>query len=1247
MAVFNGNVNVSYEMETDIKNLKIATFNVNGMLNQFKKRAIMKSLKESRFNIIALQETHFVKSDYDSFMKANWKGPIIYSEGTAHSKGICILFDKIFADENVNILFSNDRFILCSLKVGSEKIYIGNVYAPNNDKEKITFYNRLERLIKEHLSEDQQKYLIVMGDFNCVMDKNKDIVSGKPHPPETIQSLNSFVNNCKLNDIWRSDHLLEINYTWSRGDPKIARRLDYIFANQFLVPFTKNCEILTLGHSDHRSVFLNMEFFQFKKGKGIYKMNDKLFEDDVFKETIKKLIKDNILILKDLEPILKWSIIKTRIRELCQQYGKYNQLKKRQDIDSIRDELNTLENKLASDIDNLEIQNRIVNLKKKLEIYNIDRTEAARIRSKVQWIEEGEKCSSYFLGLEKSRAISSTVFRLKSSDGSIITNEDDVVESFANHFRNVYNDELIDHNSIDINMNNFLENIELKKISTDERIDIDKPININEIKQALNSLNKKSSPGYDGFTMEFYNIFFDDIKELLLDFYTSCFLQGGLDELTQLGLISLIHKGKSLSRDEVKNWRPITLSNIDYKIIAKLLANRIKTVINKIVGKQQQGFIKGRNIANIIRGIDDVLEYERYNNLNDLLFVIDFKQAFDKINNHYLIEVFKRFGFGDVFLKWLSTILNNRKSCVKNGGHLSSFFKVSCGVRQGCPIAPLLFVLGAEILAQNIIQDDSIKGVKYPFSNNHLKILQFADDTTFFCKEVIDIREILSRIKLFGKFSGLMINESKCSIMLMGRQNDPHEDVENIKFENEVKIVGIFFRPDLSAKEIEKNWEGRIKKIKKIIDQWMRRKLTIIGKIQIVKTFLLSQFVYVFQSISIPLNVIDEINTILYRFIWKKNNLDRRAWERIKRKVLCNSKEKGGLCMINLKKFQDSFLLNWACRLNSEKEDDWTQIPRYFLQSIGGISVFKSNVELKAFMGEENIKSPFWRLVVHTWMEHNVNIHKDKINMCDPIYNNTNVTINNNTLFLQRGIKGNIKTIEDAFSEGNILSFETFENKAGKHPDNMIEYLAMRTAITKVSHKISQENTEVAVLFRDMPCNKLKRKQIYEAIMTEEKCYCENMWETKTGIKIDSGKWTDIFFHHKEIKLQEIQWKILHNVFPTNILLNRMGLEPSEKCKFCQVTDFIEHYFFDCYRLFNFWNYVSSIINVKLGKRINLSKYEILLGFNQKTYKLSNKDTIFINNLITVGKLAIIKSKTDVTNIKLIFDCEVEIRKLL
>ena len=711
-------------LDVNIKGLGIASLNVNGLRNTFKRNAIFEQLKNSRFDVTALQESHLLKEDINK-IKSHWDGPIIFSEGTNNSKGLCFLFHKSFLEDDIETLHTSDRLLVCSVQIGEEKFLFANVYAPNNNNDKKQFFHTTSRYFNENLSDLQRKKLIIMGDFNCVADNKKDIVSGFPHAIDTVKSFNMFIDNNNLIDLWRQHNLSKIDFSWSRHNPFVARRIDYIFANQFLIPFINKCEIKSLGHSDHRAVYCQLEFYDFQRGKGSYKMNDKLFEDSIFKETVRKLIKENIEILSDIDPILKWSIIKIRVRELCQQFGKF-------EITNLKDKLNKLESELAKEVNDDVVKKQILETKHKLEILNIEKAEAAKLRSKVQWIEDGEKCTSYFLGLEKHRAVSNTVFRIKNNEGIEIIKETEIVEVFANHFGNVYNNKINNNEEIENNMNKFLENVTLKKIKDIDCAEIDKEISIEELKLSLNTLNKKSSPGYDGFTMEFYNIYFEDIKELLLEFYNACFEKGALDEQTQLGLISLIHKGNSLARDEVKYWRPITLSNIDYKIIAKLLANRIKKVMNEIVGKQQQGFIKNRNIANIIRAIDDILEYERIKNLDNLLFVIDFKQAFDKINNHFILKVFEKFGFGKNFLRWLETILRNRKSCVKNGGHLSSFFEVHCGVKQGCPIAPLLFVLGAEILAQNIIQDQSIVGVQYPNQTNSAKIQQFADDTTFF-----------------------------------------------------------------------------------------------------------------------------------------------------------------------------------------------------------------------------------------------------------------------------------------------------------------------------------------------------------------------------------------------------------------------------------------------------------------------------------------------------------------------------------
>ena len=1235
------------DIDVDIQQLKIGTFNVNGIRSNIMKReAIFQSIKELKFNVIALQETHLLDEDLQALQNI-WQGPIIISEGTSNSKGLCILFDRYFDDDKINITFKNDRILICDCKIGTEVIYFCNIYAPNDDTQKIRFYNDLNYIINDKIKDFLIQKVVIFGDFNCVLDNALDVISGKPHPRETVNAFNYFVDENQLTDIWRKNSKFLKDYTWSGGgNQMIARRLDFIFASPFLLPLITDCQILSVGHSDHRIVISDIEFNYFERGKGNYKMNASIFENENFKLSIKALIEESKVELQDLDPILKWESIKIKVREHIQLFGKYNNFKKREETRNLRNRLLELERELANNISDTLLQKEVHLVKNKLEILNLEKANAAKLRAKIQWIEDGEKCTKFFLALEKHRGVSNTVYQIKDKNGILKTRGSEIVSVFAEHFSQVFTN-YVDNNKVVDDFNEFISNINLKKLNDADRNNIDKCISIEELHISLKSLNKTASPGIDGFCMEFYLIFFDEIKNLLLDYYNACFEQKALSLKTQLGMISLIHKGKGLKRNEVNNWRPITLSTIDYKLIAKLLSNRVKNIIGSLVGKQQQGFVKGRNIANIIRSIDDVLEYEREKNLNDLLFIIDFKQAFDKINTHYICEVFKKFGFGDYFVGWLKTLFANRQSCVQNGGHVSSLFKVESGVKQGCPIAPILFVLAAEILAQNIIQDNSIKGVSYPYCHEQIKIQQFADDTSFFCKTLMDIREILSRIKAFGIFSGLNININKCAIMPMGLGNVLNENTIDIKMTEQVKIVGIVFRKDKGASEIQENWNSRILKIKQTIKNWMKRNLTVIGKIQVIKTFLLSQFVYVLQSLALPLNVLDEINSIFYRFIWRKKDIDKRAWERLRRRVLSNDKEHGGLNMINIQDFQNSFLIKWAIDLNKGELENWKYFPMYFYKKLGGLSVFKSNVELKNFIGLHDIKSIFWNRVLMVWIMKNKKV--ENITIFDPIHNNQYITLNNETIFIRRAIENDIILIKDMLdANGNIKSFQEYSDLVGLNPNNLIEYVKIKTAISKVIEQI-QIVEKNSIIFNNINIESLNRKKVYSIINMKETGHGETLWNNKMGKKLDEYTWSNIFSCTKEIKLQDFQWKVVHNIFPTNILLTRMGIKKSEKCEICGVTDFVEHMFYECQRIAGFWKSVEQTISMKVNKTIKLSLFSILLGIEQdRNYKcLNKKDTYVINEILIIAKHSISISKKHKTNTLTVFEKEMSLRKLM
>ena len=240
----------------------------------------------------------------------------------------------------------------------------------------------------------------------------------------------------------------------------------------------------------------------------------------------------------------------------------------------------------------------------------------------------------------------------------------------------------------------------------------------------------------------------------------------------------------------------------------------------------------------------------------------------------------------------------------------------------------------------------------------------------------------------------------------------------------------------------------------------------------------------------------------------------------------------------------------------------------------------------------------------------------------------------------------NIIYIKDVLQENKeFISFDEYRNKVGIMASNMIDYVTIIKGITMIKNKITF--TESKLTFKNHEIDSLSRRKIYQILQTEEKCYCEKMWENKFENKICDFTWSNIFTCTKETKLQDFQWKIVHNIFPTNILLNRMGIKNTEKCETCGVTEYVEHMFYECKRIENFWNKVESLIKIKFDKNIKLDKINVILGIEQdeRYNKFTKREVFAINEILIIAKLSISKSKVYDTNIEITFERELKLRK--
>ena len=1206
----------------DVQKIKVTTFNAQGLRNNKKLKALIRTIKQEQIDISLLQETYLSNEDLPYLSKL-WSGTIHLSRGTNRSKGLLTLFSNKISEHNIQLIHKDERTIISRLQTkNNEYLDIVNVYGPCNSNEKISFFTTLTNKLKSITDENYISSFICGGDMNIVKHNELDIISGNKHDLNTVEKLNQFVNELNLGDVWRIFHPDKKRHTWRRG--QLARRLDYIFTEENLLNFVEHTDIKNKGFSDHSCCSITLSFSKFKRGPSYYKMNTELFKDIKYVNLIKKQIPIILNKHVNLNKQQRWEMLKIEISEISQQYSRHKSSVCRSQSIIDRKVLNNLEEELTTKPNDTNLIKRIDTIKNRVEAKIMEETRSAQIRAGIKWREQGEKTTKFFLSLEKSRARDNTITNIR-SNGKTIYDEKIILHEIGKFYQELYT-ENSNKNEKNDQADKYIEDLSIPKISKKDQDDCDKTLSENDIAKAIKSMKNGSSPGSDGLLVEFYKIFWNDLKQALLDCYSYSFLTNQLTFSQRKGIISLLHKGKGLEKNELSNWRPITLTNVDYKILAKALAMRLQEQLKSIISDDQKGFIKGRNISDVIRQIDDIIEHEKCLDSSSILFVIDYTKAFDTVSKTFLIKCFELFGFGPYFRKWIDILLSNRTFCAKNGGYISKEYDMERGVRQGCPISPYMFLLVAEMLSLKVNQCDKIKGIKIFDNYPPHKLKQFADDTAFLLKDLIDFREILSKIKLFSEISGLHINMKKSYAMSLGKKQMVGEEHFGIQFVDTIKILGVHFSQYCSASENPANWESKIEKLEKIFGLWAKRDLSIKGKIIIVKTFGLSQFIYLMQSIGLPDKIITKINRIFFSFIWKRKYSSKKAFEKVKRKVMYNNFESGGLNMINIELMQKSFLADWARKLLIPSEESWKLAPLKSLQCVGGIKIFDSIINKNEIIGIEKISNTFWKKVVCVWCDNNnyEEIRKRTLNMSDPIFNNNKIKYKGKVLFLYESIKRGIYYIKDIHEKGNIITFRDFIKKYGDHPRAFLDY---KLIIDSLKNKYIDSNNDIEAnkLFCQIPIEKMKRKDIYNKLKEEEYPHkVTNFW-AKKQITLEEKHWTLPTLCTKETRLQTLQWKILHNIFPTAILLHKMGIVNSIKCKKCNLTEFSEHFFFDCNSNKQLWEEVTSIINSKFGLCIDLNLQTVMTGYFNK--KLNKRNILEINHVLLIAKMIISKSK--------------------
>lgn len=1187
--------------------------NCRGIGDMRKRRDVFNYLRDLGFSIYLLQDTHFSPSCED-MIKNEWGSDVYFSSYSSNSRGVAILFCNNIEYKVIDCVKSLDgNYIMLKVKMFDRTFVIVNVYGPNNDSP--DFYVNLEEMVDSWGSLDN---VVFGGDWNLVKNFDKDCFNyRRQNNINASNQVNEMCQNLDLIDVWRENNPECRRFTWRRPTPIQQSRLDFFLVTDLLAVDLKDADIIPGYRTDHSIITLVFQFGENAKRKSFWKFNCSLLSDKSYLEEINTVISQTIsdyalspynreeldnIDINDLQlnigdqTFLDFLLLK--IREKTISFSSHKKRKIEESETKIRNIINMLEHQ-----DNIDefVKELIKNANDELSKIREHRMKGVFLRSRARWVENGEKVTSYFCGLEKRNYVNKSINSLILRNGESTKNNNTIIKEVRDFYKKLYSKREVEDAEISDLVN------ELPKMDQRTADQLEGELTLDEISEALKDMKHNKSPGSDGFPSEFFKVFWRRLGIFVLRSLNEGFRSGELSNTQKEGVIICIPKSES-NRDLVKNWRPITLLNIIYKIASASIANRIKSIpLASLISEDQTGFIKNRYIGSNIRLIYDIINHLTASNSPGLLLCLDFEKAFDSVDWIFLQKVLVAFGFKKDICRWVELFFTNIKSTLAINGSISEWFSIERGCRQGDPISPYLFILCVEIMAIMIRENDQIKGIS--INGITSKITQFADDSEIMLEgDRVSFEETFRTVERFGSSSGLKLNVDKTNAIWLGsmrNSNVRYLPYLNIKWNPQTfKILGITFTNDLNDC-INVNFKDKFFEIKKLFKTWLKRQITPLGRIAVLKSLILSKLVYLWLLLpNPPDSVIDDIQIAIYRFVWNRKP------DRINRKSAGCSIDLGGIGIPNIDLYVNALKLTWIKKIHSS-DHKWKQIFLMNSPILNNLNTLGSDIPIT-----DICDNPFWIDVFKAYNSFGkkIFIEKKEDLLAEPLFYNSNFLMNNKPFFFRHWSNAGVYKVKDLIDDnGSFLSLLDFKNKYNLEENNFLNYTGCLNVIRKFARKkniifdvdmVYPENN----LIQQKLLFPIKGCRFYYDIfnnMTIKHKFCSK-WEDKLGMEQD---WESIFQLTNKIKDTKFKWfqiRVVSRILGTNVTLHQMHLKNDNLCTFCELhRESIDHLLFECQFVSNFWNELTNLLvnnNCVIGNFL-IDKSVALFGYCEYSKK--------------------------------------------
>lgn len=1208
--------NNSDQWKNTKRDLTFTSWNTRGLNEPVKRGKILSHLKSIGSDIMFLQETH-LKNNSHFRLKAKWIGAVYHSTFPCKSRGTAILIRRgiPFIHKN-SITDKEGRYLIVVGELYNIHLTLVNLYAPNLDCP--SFFKKVFAL----LPDISQTNLIIGGDFNTTLDPYLDRSSSRRvSKNNSSEFLNVYISNSNLVDIWRNLNPTGRDYSFYSPVHNSYSRIDYFLVDTKLAPFVLKTNYHNMGVSDHSPLSFSLYFEELDISYKTWRLHPQLLSDKKFCEFLDTQIK--LYFEKndtpETRPSILWEAFKAFLRGSVISYEATKRKKDRLKIQELEKQIKDLDNE-NSQKPSANLNTKISNLKYEYNLLLSSKICRAFQYTKQKYFEFGEKPHKLLARQLRKMENDRTIRIINSNNEIPLTKPKDINDRFFKFYSDLYTSKAIAEPSV---MNHFLNKCNLPKLNEADKQLLNEEFNIPEIQKTITSLSNGKTPGPDGLPSELYKKFNTTLSPYLYRMYKQAQSDGDLPPTLTEAVITVIYK-KGKDPQEVGSYRPISLLNTDGKLYAKILANRLKLLIDKLIHPDQTGFIPNRNSTYNLRRLLNVMYTKREE--NDLVVLtLDAEKAFDQIEWSYLFEALRRFNFGDKFLSWIRLLYNKPTAKILTNQTLSSSFRLFRGTRQGCPLSPLIFALAIEPLAQTIRLDPQIHG--YHTKKTLSKISLYADDVLLYItKPHLTIPALLDIINLFGTFAGYKINWTKSTMMSVGSTSA--NTITHFPFKvvaDKFTYLGIEITKNYSSL-YQYNFLPLLDKLKDTIQHWRTLPISLLGRVNAVKMVFLPKLLYVIQNLPIFLTKLffKRLDSIITPFLWNYKV------HRLNNKQLHKSKSNGGLALPNFT------LYYWASAIRSftfwlnppNPPPTWLKIEQEDCLpfSMGAILLAPMAVDKSIYS-----QNPVIHALLKVWKQIKLHFCFKSLSPHLPIANNPTFQPSSlDTTFSTWSDLG-IQTVGDLYLEGRFASFTQLQRKYNLPSNNFFRYLQIRDYVRK--HMISFEIENKLFIDDCLSVSPQENKfisRIYNTLLKETSPSSEKYklsWETEMGMLIPNDHWQRglewIHSCSNNSRHCLIQYKIIYRLHFSKAKLHSIYPNVSPTCDKCNSSKAdLAHSFVLCPKVTSFWKDVFKIMSEIINSPLEPDPWMIILNVFTMPWKYTSAQQEFVSYcLISAKKL--------------------------